>query len=126
MVSISESQKAELSTLKRRIIQARSLGGRADFPQDLRDRVVGLRRAGIKQSEICAELQLASSVVSDWERKAAGVANTAKAPRPRVLAVQAPQAPQVPQVPQVPHPGASAKQTLSLTLGNFVITIGVT
>jgi transposase-like protein len=113
MRTISEEQQAELTELKAYVEQARAEKIKPRFSGEFRKRVLALRKAGVSPQAVRDTLKLSSSTIYKWEHEDAAKGKTSEAPR--VLTVQ----------PTPLSQPSKQSQVLSLTLGNFVVTIGV-
>jgi transposase-like protein len=90
MAEVTEAQKHEIASLKHAIAQFRATGKHGAFPPSLRQRVVALRRQGLKHKYLCETLQLAKSMLYAWsiQAKNGDAGNAPKAPK--VLSVASP------------------------------------
>jgi hypothetical protein len=113
MKTISEEQQSELIEMKAYVDQARSERIRPRFSLDFRARVIALRKAGVSLQVFRDRLKLSGSSIYKWEHD--DTAAGKKVVAPRVLTKQ----------PPLREPPRTQPQVLSLTLGNFIVTIGV-
>jgi transposase-like protein len=109
------TQQEEVQALKTYIDKLRSKGGRRQFPESVRRRVLALRKAGWSVRPLAGELGIAGSQIYSWAKEQQNSL-------PHVLQVE-PQAPSrviTQEIAQALSPGS-----LQLRLGTFCITVAV-